>query len=226
MKSKAPAEHLDFLIPKYRKQTLPASLCTTAPLRLAGTAMGCKRIIMDPGYLDALNRPNVDLITSPIDTVTEKGILTQDGREHEFDVLILATGFDFVRSCRPAIQVRMRWLTAVLYYHTAASPLARWASASITRRACQSRSNGTLKADRKRISELRFRTFPTSTSCSVSPGLTALVVIGTAPEAHRNSAERRYGAHFRYRLYRMRGELRSQDGSAYGQAGRQVVHSD
>jgi len=75
MKSKAPAEHLDFLIPKY--------------------PMGCKRIIMDPGYLDALNRPNVDLITSPIDTVTEKGILTQDGREHEFDVLILATGFDF-----------------------------------------------------------------------------------------------------------------------------------
>ena len=70
--------------------------------------MGCKRIIMDPGYLDALNRPNVDLVTSPIDTVTEKGILTKDGREYEFDVLILATGFDFVGPCRPVAQDRAR----------------------------------------------------------------------------------------------------------------------
>ena len=70
--------------------------------------MGCKRIIMDPGYLDALNRPNVDLVTSPIDTVTEKGILTKDGREHEFDVLILATGFDFVGACRSVAHGRAR----------------------------------------------------------------------------------------------------------------------
>lgn len=49
---------------------------------------------MDPGYLKALYRSNVELVTDPINTLTEKGILGKSGKEYAFDVLILATGFD------------------------------------------------------------------------------------------------------------------------------------
>lgn len=50
--------------------------------------------IRDPGYLKALNLPNIELITDGIDTITEKGIRCKSGEEHEVDVLILGTGFD------------------------------------------------------------------------------------------------------------------------------------
>ena len=48
---------------------------------------------MDPGYLASLNRSNVDMITDPISSVTPGGIIGKSGKEYEFDVLILATGF-------------------------------------------------------------------------------------------------------------------------------------
>lgn len=76
IKKTAPKELHDFLIPKY--------------------PIGCKRIVMDPGYLECLNQPNVELVTSGIKAVTEKGIVTTDGNEHELDVLILGTGFNVV----------------------------------------------------------------------------------------------------------------------------------
>lgn len=51
---------------------------------------------MDPGYLQCLNEPNVELVTDPISTITEKGILGKSGKEYELDVLILGTGFSVV----------------------------------------------------------------------------------------------------------------------------------
>src|SRR5262249_16377331 len=36
----------------------------------------------------------VDLNTSPIKTFTENGIMTSDGKEREYDYVILATGFE------------------------------------------------------------------------------------------------------------------------------------
>ncbi len=55
--------------------------------------VGCKRRVMDPGYLDALHRDNVDLNTNKIASIDETGILMSDGTHHEFDVLVYATGF-------------------------------------------------------------------------------------------------------------------------------------
>ncbi len=53
-----------------------------------------KRTLQDNGsWLDALTRPNVDLITNPIDRIVAEGIITDDGELHEFDVIIYATGF-------------------------------------------------------------------------------------------------------------------------------------
>jgi cation diffusion facilitator CzcD-associated flavoprotein CzcO len=66
------------------------------PLREAlipNYAPGCKRLIMSSTYLPALQRPNVQPEMAKIDRVMPKGVRTEDGREHEFDILVLATGY-------------------------------------------------------------------------------------------------------------------------------------
>ncbi|MGW5573492.1 flavin-containing monooxygenase [Nocardia thailandica] len=55
--------------------------------------MGCKRVLFSDNYLPALTRPNVDLVTERITRITETGVVTADGREHEVDVIIWGTGF-------------------------------------------------------------------------------------------------------------------------------------
>ncbi len=54
---------------------------------------GCKRVLVSDEYYPALTRPNVDLITTPIDRMTKTGILAKDGQERPFDVIIYCTGF-------------------------------------------------------------------------------------------------------------------------------------
>lgn len=55
--------------------------------------LGCKRILLSNDYYPALCRPNVELLTSAIASVTPTGILCADGTERELDAIILATGF-------------------------------------------------------------------------------------------------------------------------------------
>jgi cation diffusion facilitator CzcD-associated flavoprotein CzcO len=55
--------------------------------------IGCKRPSVSNTYLRTFNRPNVELISDPIERITESGVRTVDGREREVDVLVLATGF-------------------------------------------------------------------------------------------------------------------------------------
>lgn len=57
-------------------------------------AMGCKRILFSNDFYPALQRDNVDLVTSGIREIREHSIVTADGRERPVDVLALATGFD------------------------------------------------------------------------------------------------------------------------------------
>jgi len=53
-----------------------------------------KRFVRDNGvWAETLHRPNVELCTERIEEITEKGVRTADGREHEVDVLIYGTGF-------------------------------------------------------------------------------------------------------------------------------------
>ncbi|GAA6010480.1 hypothetical protein JCM10207_001325 [Rhodosporidiobolus poonsookiae] len=56
--------------------------------------MHCKRVAYDAGWLASLDRPNVDLIASPLAEVTETGLVTKDGRAFDFDVIVWATGFE------------------------------------------------------------------------------------------------------------------------------------
>jgi len=54
---------------------------------------GCKRLLIANDWYPALARPDVDICTEPIASITPRGIRTEDGVEHEFDTIILGTGF-------------------------------------------------------------------------------------------------------------------------------------
>jgi 4-hydroxyacetophenone monooxygenase len=53
-----------------------------------------KRILIDNGWYSTLRKPHVTLITEAITNLQAAGIQTADGGDHEFDVIIYATGFD------------------------------------------------------------------------------------------------------------------------------------
>ncbi len=55
--------------------------------------IGCKRILLSSDYYPALQRPNVALVTDAISEIVSSGVVTADGRLHEADVLVYATGF-------------------------------------------------------------------------------------------------------------------------------------
>jgi cation diffusion facilitator CzcD-associated flavoprotein CzcO len=61
----------------------------------------CKRLIISPDFYACIQRPNAELVTDAIDRVEPGGVRTRDGRLHELDVLVLATGFRADRFMRP-----------------------------------------------------------------------------------------------------------------------------
>lgn len=61
----------------------------------------CRRLIMASGYYRALRRQGTHLVTESIDHIAPQGIVTADGRLHEVDVIVLATGFDAHAFIRP-----------------------------------------------------------------------------------------------------------------------------
>jgi len=71
---KAKPELVDILMPEY--------------------APGCRRLIMGQAWLEALNRPNANLVPKGVVEFTEKGIIDSDGVEREYEAIICATGFD------------------------------------------------------------------------------------------------------------------------------------
>jgi len=56
------------------------------------TAM-CKRLVMSSDFYPSLQKDNVELVVSGIDHIEPKGIVDNDGKLHEIDVLALATGY-------------------------------------------------------------------------------------------------------------------------------------
>lgn len=53
----------------------------------------CRRLTPGDDYLAALQAPNAELVDTPIETVTEKGVRTTKGEHREFDIIVTATGF-------------------------------------------------------------------------------------------------------------------------------------
>lgn len=69
---------------------------------------GTRRVPMETHYYEVYNQPNVrlvDLKETPIERITEKGIKTSE-TEHEFDIIIYATGFDAVTGAFDRIDIR------------------------------------------------------------------------------------------------------------------------
>lgn len=54
---------------------------------------GCFRPLFSNDYYPTFNRPNVELVTDEIDRITPTGIVTKDGIERPFDVIVCATGY-------------------------------------------------------------------------------------------------------------------------------------
>ncbi|KAF8587381.1 FAD/NAD-binding domain-containing protein [Ramaria rubella] len=79
MRKMTPAKYHEELTPKY-----PA---------------GCKRIVRDAGYYKSLHRPNVELKWGEVKEIVKDGLITDDGKKHELDVIIYATGFLLVDPC-------------------------------------------------------------------------------------------------------------------------------
>ncbi|KAI2614715.1 cyclopentanone 1,2-monooxygenase [Hypoxylon fragiforme] len=69
---------------------------------------GSKRVPLEVSYIDMFNRPNVHLVDvneTPVVEVTEGGIRTTE-KLWDFDVIILATGFDAVTGGLTTIDIR------------------------------------------------------------------------------------------------------------------------
>jgi len=63
---------------------------------------GCKRLIVSDLFYPAICKSNAEVVTESIQRIESGGVRSSDGRLHELDVLILATGFDphrFLGSC-------------------------------------------------------------------------------------------------------------------------------
>ena len=55
--------------------------------------VGCERRVLDPGYLDALHRDNVELCSDMISRIDESGVQLADERHVDADAIVCATGF-------------------------------------------------------------------------------------------------------------------------------------
>ncbi|GAC1609409.1 MAG: hypothetical protein NVS3B3_15930 [Aquirhabdus sp.] len=58
-------------------------------------------MLVSNDYYPALQKPNCKLITWPIVKITENGVQTMEGVEHDVDCIVFATGFDVSKSGTP-----------------------------------------------------------------------------------------------------------------------------
>ena len=61
-----------------------------------------RRPVVDNNWYQSLTRDNVDLVTSGIARLTKHGIETSDGKHHEVDLIVFATGFEVDKFLWPA----------------------------------------------------------------------------------------------------------------------------
>jgi cation diffusion facilitator CzcD-associated flavoprotein CzcO len=63
--------------------------------------VGCKRLVMSETWFEQVQRPNVAIVSEPIERIEPQGVRTTGGVLHACDVLIYATGFDAHAYIRP-----------------------------------------------------------------------------------------------------------------------------
>ncbi|WP_050425157.1 flavin-containing monooxygenase [Bradyrhizobium tropiciagri] len=103
------AEITEFVREKMRERIKDPKLCEQ--LIPADYGFGTHRVPLESNFLEAFHRPNVEIVSvkdNPIARITPEGIQTADGTVHEFDVIILATGFDAGTGALTRIDIRGR----------------------------------------------------------------------------------------------------------------------
>lgn len=75
-----------------------------------------KRMLLDNGWYRALKKPDVDLVTDGVASITPQGVVTTTGEAVELDVIVYATGFEAKRMLYPldirgrgGVSIRERW---------------------------------------------------------------------------------------------------------------------
>ncbi len=61
----------------------------------------CKRQVLSGSFYRAVQQPNAEVVSEPIERFTKTGIVTADGRHHDLDLVVLATGFKAHNYMRP-----------------------------------------------------------------------------------------------------------------------------
>ncbi|KAJ4177418.1 hypothetical protein NW767_014006 [Fusarium falciforme] len=106
--------------PRIKNPAKAALLVPEKPPFLFGT----KRSSLEQDYYECLDQDNVDIVdikANPIQEFTEKGIICRDGIERQFDIIVLATGFDAMTGSlmnmnihgRDGLTFRERWQDGV-----------------------------------------------------------------------------------------------------------------
>ena len=73
IESKCPKQYRDIIVPDFQ--------------------IGCKRRVMDTGYLACLHRDNVDVTRDGLVEIKEGSVVTKSGKEYPCDAIVLANGF-------------------------------------------------------------------------------------------------------------------------------------
>ncbi len=55
--------------------------------------LGCKRLVFATEYLQTLNQPNVEVVSSPARALRTRSLVTEDGAELDVDAVLCATGY-------------------------------------------------------------------------------------------------------------------------------------
>jgi cation diffusion facilitator CzcD-associated flavoprotein CzcO len=103
---KANALISDFIARKIRQRVKDPALAEKLIPKNHG--FGTRRVPLETRYYEVYNQPNVRLIDineTPIERITPGGIKTRDA-EHEFDIIIYATGFDAITGSFDRIDIR------------------------------------------------------------------------------------------------------------------------
>ena len=105
-----------------RDAELRAKLTPTFPI-------GCKRILISDDYFPAIQRDNVELVTTGIERFTPHGLKTVDGKERPVDAIIMATGFkpfDILESINvvgaSGQSLKEKWTDGIAAHRTVAVP--------------------------------------------------------------------------------------------------------
>lgn len=75
---------------------------------------GCKRPLVTQYFYPSLNRSNVEVITEGVERLTPGGILTAEGNARDYDVIVMATGYDlagvpFPVQGRDGLSLQQQW---------------------------------------------------------------------------------------------------------------------